>query len=83
MDWLSSWLKGWRTVLFGLLVAIVGLLDALAMVDLTPLLSSWLPEGRVGAVLSAIGILTVLLRFVTTGPWGSQPAAEPDWEDGA
>lgn len=83
MDWFRRRLKGWRTVLFGLLVAVLGLLDALAMVDLTPLLSSWLPEGRVGAVLSAIGILTVLLRFVTTGPWGSQPAAEPDWEDGA
>lgn len=83
MDWFRRRLKGWRTVLFGLLVAVLGLLDALAMVDLTPLLSAWLPEGRVGAVLSMIGVVTVLLRFVTTTPWGSQPAVEPDWEDGA
>lgn len=83
MSWLCRRLKGWRTVLFGLLVASLGLLDALAMVDLTPLLSAWLPEGRVGAVLSAVGVVTVLLRFVTTTPWGSKPAAEPDWEDGA
>lgn len=75
-------MKGWRTIAFGLAVALLGFLDALALVDLTPLLTGWLPEGRVGAVLSAIGVVTALLRVITTTPWGSQPTQEPDLELG-
>jgi hypothetical protein len=79
MSWLRRRLKGWRTVAFGGVVALLGLLDALSAVDVTPLLTAWLPEGRVGAVLSGIGLVTVALRFLTTTAVGIEKApAEPD-----
>lgn len=72
-------LKGWRTLAFGLAVSALGVLDALAALDLTPLL----PEGRAGTVMALIGLATIGLRLVTTGPVGAPRPAEPDWDDGA
>lgn len=81
--WLKRRLKGWRTMAFAMLVTAFGLLDALSVVDLTPLLSAWLPEGRVGAVLSLIGIATAWLRYVTTTAMGEKDdAPEPDLSEG-
>jgi hypothetical protein len=82
MSWLRRRLKGWRTVVFGCLVSLAGLLDALSVIDLTPLLTAWLPEGRVGAAMASIGLVTVILRFITSTPLGGTAPAEPDWESG-
>jgi hypothetical protein len=72
-------LKGWRTLLFGAAVALLGLLDALSALDITPLL----PEGKAGAAMAAIGVVTIVLRLVTTGPIGvAQRRPEPDWGQG-
>jgi hypothetical protein len=78
MSWLRRRLKGWRTVAFGLLIALVGLLDALSAEDITPRL----PEGRAGSIMAIIGVVTIVLRLVTTGPLGGSAPAEPDYEDG-
>lgn len=65
-------LKGWRTVIFGGAVTLAGMvldiLDALQVVDLTPLL----PPEHALKIIAAIGIVTVALRFVTTGRVGSK-----------
>jgi hypothetical protein len=72
-------LEGWRTVAFGAAVALLGLLDALSALDITPLL----PEGKAGAAMAVIGLVTIVLRFVTTGPVGApRRRPEPDWEQG-
>lgn len=63
-------IKGWRTVAFGALVAgaglIADLLDALQAIDLAPLL----PPSHAVKIIAVIGIVTVLLRLVTTGRVG-------------
>jgi hypothetical protein len=70
MSALRQKLKGWRTVLFGGLVAAAGvvldLLEALQAVDITPLL----PPVYALRVIAALGLATVLLRLVTTGRVG-------------
>jgi lysozyme family protein len=63
-------LKGWRTVAFGALVAGAGLaadlLDALQAIDLAPLL----PPSHAVKIIAVIGVVTILLRLVTTGRVG-------------
>jgi hypothetical protein len=63
-------LKGWRTVMFGAAVTLAGaaldILNALQLVDITPLL----PPEHALKVIAAIGIATVVLRLVTTGRVG-------------
>jgi hypothetical protein len=70
MSALRQKLKGWRTVLFGGLVAAAGvvldLLEALQAVDVTPLL----PPVYALRVIAVLGLATVLLRLVTTGRVG-------------
>lgn len=65
-------LKGWRTLLFGGAVAfasaLLDLLDALRAVDITPLL----PPAHALKVIALIGIVTILLRIVTTGRVGER-----------
>lgn len=70
MSALRQKLKGWRTVLFGGLVAAAGvvldLLEALQAIDITPLL----PPIYALRLIAALGLATVLLRLVTTGRVG-------------
>lgn len=72
MNRLAGKLKGWRTLIFGGAVALAGavldILDALQLVDITPLL----PPDHALKIIAAIGIVTVVLRFVTTGRIGSK-----------
>jgi hypothetical protein len=78
MSWLRRRLKGWRTVVFGLLVTALGALEMLNAVDITPLL----PEGKAGSVMALVGLVTIVLRVITTTPLGGTAPAEPDWESG-
>jgi hypothetical protein len=65
-------LKGWKTMVFGVLVAGSGvaadLLDALQAIDLTPLL----PPTYAVKIIAIIGVATILLRLVTTGRVGQK-----------
>jgi lysozyme family protein len=68
--WLRDILKGWRTVVFGGAVTLAGaaldILNALQLVDITPLL----PPEHALKIIALIGIVTVILRMVTTGRIG-------------
>jgi hypothetical protein len=70
MSALRQKLKGWRTVLFGGLVAAAGVvldfLEALQAVDIAPLL----PRVYALRVIAVLGLATVILRLVTTGRVG-------------
>jgi hypothetical protein len=72
LAWLRERLKGWRTVLFGGAVTLAGaaldILNALQLVDITPLL----PPEHALKIIAAIGVVTVALRLVTTGRIGSK-----------
>lgn len=65
-------LKGWKTVVFGTAVAVTGmaadLLDALQAIDISPLL----PPTYAVKIIAAIGIVTIMLRFATTGRIGQK-----------
>lgn len=65
-------LKGWKTIVFGGLVAGAGLaadlLDALQAIDLTPLL----PPAYAVKIIAIIGVVTIVLRLVTTGRVGQK-----------
>lgn len=65
-------LKGWRTLIFGSAVTLAGatldILEALQLVDITPLL----PPDHALKIIAAIGIVTIVLRLVTTGRVGAK-----------
>jgi hypothetical protein len=65
-------IKGWKTLLFGGVVTVASsaldLLDALRAVDITPLL----PPDYALKIIAAIGVVTILLRIVTTGAVGEK-----------
>jgi hypothetical protein len=70
--WLREKLKGWRTVIFGGAVTLAGvaldILDAMQVVDITPLL----PPEHALKIIALIGIVTLVLRLVTTGRVGTK-----------
>jgi hypothetical protein len=72
MKWVSEKLKGWRTLIFGSAVALAGvaldILEALQLVDITPLL----PPDHALKIIAAIGVVTIGLRLVSTGRVGSK-----------
>lgn len=72
MTWLRQKLKGWRTVLFGGAITVAGaaldILNALQLVDVTPLL----PPEHALRIIAIIGVVTVVLRAVTTGRIGQR-----------
>lgn len=63
-------LKGWRTLIFGGAITLAGaaldILNALQFVDITPLL----PPEHALKIIALIGVITVVLRMVTTGRIG-------------
>lgn len=67
-------LRGYRTIIFGVLLAASGavleILSLLQTVDLSFLFS---PRSAVIANI-VIGVLVIVLRFVTTGPVGDDEA---------
>ena len=72
MNRIAEKLKGWRTLLFGGFVTFAGsaleILDALRLVDISPLL----PPDHALKIIAAIGVVTIVLRLVTTGRVGSK-----------
>ena len=54
-------LKGWKTILFNLIVAAFGVLQAVDWIDV-------LGSERAGLVVTAIGIAGTILRFLTDTP---------------
>jgi hypothetical protein len=78
MSWLRRRLKGWRTVAFGCLVSLYGLLVAFQGFDFTPLLGAQAN----GIITALIGAGVIALRFITSTPLGGTAPAEPDWESG-
>ena len=55
--------KGWRTLLLSLAIAIVGILQSTDWPTL-------IPEALVGPVMMAIGVTMAVLRILTDGPIG-------------
>jgi hypothetical protein len=72
MNTLRQKLKGWRTMIFGGFVAMASttldILDALRAVDIAPLL----PPAYALRIIAVIGVVTILLRVVTTGCIGEK-----------
>lgn len=56
-------MKGWKTLLFGLFVAVSGVLQTFDWVTVVPQDKTWS-----GAVMLAIGAAVVALRYVTDSP---------------
>lgn len=57
-------MKGYRTLLFSLALAIVGVLETF---DWTNVMS----DERAGVMLTAIGVASAVLRFLTNTPVGA------------
>jgi hypothetical protein len=74
-DALRARLRGWRTVIWGMLLTAAGplieTLDLLRAVDWTPLLTA----RNVALASIGIGVVTLWLRWVTTGPVGGKDGA--------
>ncbi len=72
MNWLRQKLKGWKTILFGGLIAILSaladILDALKAIDIAPLL----PPAYALKIIAGVGIASILLRLATTGRVGEK-----------
>lgn len=58
-------MKGYRTLLFSLAVAIVGALESFDWTDLVP------PD-QAGLALTAVGVAAAVLRFLTSTPVGAR-----------
>lgn len=57
-------LKGFKTVLFGAAVAILGVLETLNVTDF----AQFIPDQYEPLLVSIIGTVVVILRFVTNTP---------------
>jgi lysozyme family protein len=72
LGWLRRKMKGWKTIVFGTALTGAGvaadLLDAAQAVDLAPLL----PPAHAVRIIAAIGLLTIVLRLVTSGRIGQK-----------
>lgn len=58
-------LKGWRTIIFGAIIAALGSVDATG-------LATVIPQQYVGLVITGIGLVTVWLRSQTTTAVGQK-----------
>lgn len=62
-------MKGYKTVLFGVAVAVLGFLEGFKITDF----AQFIPDQYEPLVISGIGFIVVLLRLVTTTPVGQKP----------
>ena len=62
-------LAGWKTLIFGLFVAVSGVLQVFNWATVVPQDKTWS-----GYVMLAIGGVIVFLRYVTTTPIATTPA---------
>lgn len=58
-------MRGWRTMLFAILLAVGGVLEAADW-------ASIVPKEHVGSVVLVIAVVMAVLRLVTTGPVGQK-----------
>lgn len=58
-------IKGWKTVIFSVLLGILGVVETARWADI-------LPKEKVGIILIVIGIIGVILRAFTTGSIGQK-----------
>ena len=56
-------MKGWRTLIFGIIVAVAGVLEQFDWSSILPKTSPWYNYETL-----AIGLMIVVLRFFTTTP---------------
>jgi len=61
-------MKGKRTIIFGIAVAILGALQAVQLTDWMELVG----DQAAGAITSGIGVGILVLRYLTTTPVGSK-----------
>lgn len=64
MKWIVTLIKGYKTMGLGALLAILGGIQQSDLIQLVP------PQ-YVGAVMSAVGVLVMVLRIATNTPLGS------------
>jgi hypothetical protein len=67
--------NGYKTVIFSFLLVVLGALEQTGVLALVP-------EQYQGAVLSAIGFVTLVLRFLTNSPVFQKPVEELEEIDG-
>lgn len=65
-QWLHDRLKGWRTILTGIVTFLTGIITYLMSLDWTQLIT----PSRAPLVIAALGILIVILRYFTSTPVG-------------
>lgn len=58
-------MKGWRTLLFSALIALIGVVEAFDWVEV-------IPEQYHGWAITLIGVIVAYLRKITTGAIGSK-----------
>lgn len=61
-------MKGWKTIIFMVLVAIIGALQSVGLADWIGLVG----EKTAGLIVSGIGVTGVILRFLTTTAVGEK-----------
>jgi hypothetical protein len=62
-----SWIKGWRTFAAAALCMLTGLLELSGAVDFRALLAPFIhDEALLGSIVTGLGILFGVLRFVTS-----------------
>jgi hypothetical protein len=62
-------MKGYRTLLFSLAVAIIGVLQSFDWATVIP------PE-QAGVALTVVGVVSAVLRFLTSTPVGAKEPVE-------
>jgi hypothetical protein len=76
----NDFLKGWRTIIWGIVQTIPGFWlmfsddFAGSGLDITPLLTELHLQDKKGALLVAYGIITIFFRTLTKGPVGDKSA---------
>lgn len=61
-------MKGKRTIIFGVLVTVLGALQAVQLTDWMELVG----DQAAGAITSGIGVAILVLRYLTTTPIGTK-----------
>jgi hypothetical protein len=75
---LKAKLKGWRTTVGATAIGLVGALQLIGTVDISPLLRVFLKDDQIiGAIMVVMAIGGVFMRYVTTTPIGVGPPAPP------